>query len=93
MKSRILAVVGLVAIIGTGATFHVFAQTPTPAPGHGKGKMEKHPELIKALRQLNGAKMSLQMAARDFDGHREKAVDLTNQAIKEVEAALASDKK
>jgi hypothetical protein len=86
MKSRVLAVVGLVAILGSSATLGVLAQG-------GKGKMEKHPELIKALRQLNAAKTSLQSAKRDFDGHREKAVDLTSQAIKEVELAIASDKK
>ena len=89
MKFRIPVALGLATVLGSCATFGVLAQNGP----HGKGRMEKHPELIMSLRHLNAAKNTLQKASRDFDGHREKAVDLTNQAIKEVELAIASDKK
>ena len=89
MKSRIPVAIGLATVLGTCATFGVLAQNGQ----RGKGRMEKHPELVMSLRHLNAARTTLQKASRDFDGHREKAVDLTSQAIKEVELAIASDKK
>ena len=98
MKSRVMALSGLIALLGVGATFGVMAQNPpvtTPPVRVGKmGKMgkEHHPELNRALRALNNAKMDLQKANRDFDGHRTKAAELTEQAISEVKAAIASDK-
>jgi len=85
MKSRVLAVIGLVAIFGSSAALGVLAQG-------GKGRMERHPEMVKALRQLRAAKESLKNAAHDYNGHRAKALDLTEQAIKEVELGIASDK-
>jgi hypothetical protein len=100
MKSRMIALAGLVALIGSGAAFGVMAQppggTPTspPAGKHGqRGGKEKHPEMRRALRALQNAKSALQAGAHDLAGHRDKALDLTNQAIKEVQAAIASDKK
>lgn len=94
MKTRVMALSGLVALLGVGATLGVIAQSPTPTPPGRGGKMgkEHHPELNRALRALNNAKMDLQKANRDFDGHRTKAAELTEQAISEVKAAIASDK-
>ncbi len=60
-------------------------------PGRHKGG-EHHPEIRAALRHLNAAKASLQKGSHDFGGHREKALDLTNQAIQECQQALQSDK-
>ncbi len=66
------------------------AQTPIPAPRKGG---ERHPEIRKAMRNLEQAKNNLQNAAHDFAGHREKAMDLTQQALAECKLALESDKK
>src|SRR5579872_4440030 len=82
----------LVAGIGTIATQGpIHAQTPNPG-GINRPHREPHPELRKALRQLQNVKATLQSGARDFSGHREQAVDLVNQAISQVQQAIASDK-
>ena len=97
MRNRIVALCGLIAVIGTGTAYGVMAQNgtgapPTP-PAAGKGRRtERHPELRRALRALNNAETALKAGSHDFSGHREKALDLTQQAIKEVQAAIASDK-
>ncbi len=94
MKSRMLAIAGLATLIVSGVTYGVTAQAGAPVAGRpGHERNERHPELRQALRQLHTAANSLQHAAHDFGGHREKALDLTQNAIKEVEAALASDRK
>ena len=96
--SRILLpVMGLLAISG-GGLIAANAESPVPQlpptgtpPRAGKGH-ERHPELMKALKSLEKAKSDLQKSARDFDGHRAKAEELTEQAIKEVNEAMKSDK-
>ncbi len=96
MKSRLLALGGIVVVLGSGTAFGVLAQNSAPpSGGHGAGqhgKRERHPELIRALRALQNAKTDLSKASRDYAGHREKAADLTQKAIDEVKAAIASDK-
>ncbi|MEP6754756.1 MAG: hypothetical protein ABJA67_04575 [Chthonomonadales bacterium] len=99
MNKRIFALGGLVTLLATTSAFGVYAQQgtptpPTPTPGvRVKGKHEKHPELMKALKALERAKMDLQKADRDFGGHRAKAEQLTEQAISEVKEAFKADKK
>jgi hypothetical protein len=98
MNTKTLALCGLAAVLGLGVTFGVSAQTgttpdPTAAVQAGKMGREKHPELKAALKALRNAKTRLQQAARDFGGHRTKAVEHTDEAIAEVEAAIAFDKK
>jgi len=63
-----------------------------PSAARPGRKGERHPEIRAALRHLNAAKASLQKGSHDFGGHREKALDLTNQAIQEAQQALQSDK-
>ena len=53
---------------------------------------EKHPEIRRALKNLNQAKNNLQKAAHDFGGHREQALDLVQRAIDQCQQALADDK-
>jgi len=65
---------------------------PSQAGQHAK-KHEQHPEMRHALHALENAKHDLEKAAHDFQGHRAKALELTNQAIEEVKAGLAADKK
>jgi len=98
MNTRVRALCGLATILAAGAAFGVSAQTPiAPAISPGvrmaqKGK-EKHPELRAALKALRNAKERLERAAHDYDGHRVKAIEHINEAISEVELAIASDKR
>lgn len=54
---------------------------------------ERHPEIRRALVNLNQAKNNLQRASHDFYGHREQALDLVNRAIDQCQQALKDDKK
>ena len=62
-------------------------------PASKSQKGERHPEMMRALHALEHAKGDLEKAAHDFGGHRAKALELTEQAIQEVKAGLAYDKK
>ena len=54
---------------------------------------ERHPKIRQAIRALERAKGDLQNGAHDFKGHREEALDATNNAITRLRAALACDRK
>jgi len=54
---------------------------------------EAHPEIQGALTHLEQAKGNLERGAHDFGGHRVKALDHTNQAIAECNAAFHYDRK
>ena len=99
MKTRALALGGLASILGLATAFGVSAQTFPGKTGAGPqgGRMgregrERHPELVAALRALRNARERLHKADRDFGGHRAKAEEHTEAAIREVELALAYDK-
>ena len=53
---------------------------------------ERHPQIRAAQRDLTSAKNHLQRAARDFGGHRVKAVALIDQAQDELREALKFDR-
>ena len=53
----------------------------------------KQPQMNAALKQLRAAKSSLQRATPDKGGHRERAIDLVNQAIEQVERGMAYDRR
>jgi hypothetical protein len=52
---------------------------------------EKQPKMRAALAQLHKAKETLKDAEADKGGHRVKAVQLLDEAIKEVEAGITYD--
>lgn len=52
------------------------AALPTPPP---------HPHIHQALEAMRAARGHLQEAAHDFDGHRVKAIEHLDQAIREAE--------
>jgi hypothetical protein len=55
-------------------------------------KIVEFPELTAAKNHLMQAKTSLDKATKDFKGHRAKALEFCDKAIKEVdEAVLAGD--
>ena len=56
-------------------------------------KGERHPKIRQAIRALERAKGDLQNAAHDFHGHREAALDATNRALSQLQAAVACDRK
>ena len=49
---------------------------------------DDHPQMEKALHALENAKEALQHSDHDFQGHRTRALEMTNQAIDEIHAAL-----
>jgi len=81
-RNRIGILVGTVLL---GITFGL-ASTGWSAP------REHHPEIRAAQRDLASAKGHLQAAARDFGGHRAKAVALIEQAQDELRKAVDFDK-
>jgi len=48
----------------------------------------KHPHMHYALRELRVARTELKEAAHDFGGHRVKALEATDAAIKQIDVAL-----
>jgi TolA-binding protein len=95
MKKTLLALVTAAALMAA-TTSPLLAQATGGSPGAqtgGKpGRREHHPEIRQALKHLQMAKQALSRGSKDFSGHREKALDLTNQAIQECQQALQSDK-
>ena len=81
-------------------TGSAYAQNPPPVattavatpvavkPAHH----DRHPEIHKAMRKLKEAKEDLDKAARDFGGHKVKAIAAINQALAELHAGLEFDK-
>ncbi len=51
--------------------------------------LAQQPNMQNALNALFSARSSLQMAAPNKGGHRDRAIVLVNQAIAEVEAGIA----
>jgi hypothetical protein len=49
----------------------------------------QQPNMQNALNALFSARSSLQMAAPNKGGHRDRAINLVNQAIAEVEAGIS----
>jgi len=52
---------------------------------------DKQPAMEAALMHLQKAKRKLENATSDKGGHRKKAIDLTGQAISEVQQGIAAD--
>jgi hypothetical protein len=51
------------------------------------------PHMQSALEHLRRAKGELELADRDKGGHRAKALDLTNDAIRQVERGIEYDRR
>ncbi len=51
------------------------------------------PHMQAALKNLRQARANLNSATADKGGHRERAIDLVNQAIGQVEAGIAYDRR
>ena len=57
--------------------------------GAGLAKAGGQPHMQAALNHLRTAKQALETADPDKGGHRVKAIEFTNSAIREVEAGIA----
>ncbi len=99
MKNRLIATIGIgTALLGTGALVtNAYGLQPQPTSGNKRGirmeRREKHPEIMRAMRNLEQAKRNLQNGAHDFGGHRAKALEHTEQALQECREALKFDKR
>lgn len=56
--------------------------TPVPAP-------PPHPHIKEALESMRAAKRHLETASHDFEGHRVKAIEHLDQAIREAEICMS----
>lgn len=94
---NILPIVGLTALLVTGLAANATAQTPAPGTLQAgttlRQKGERHPEIRKAIKALENAKVHLKEAAHDFGGHRKDALDAVDNAIAQLKLALQFDKK
>ena len=52
---------------------------------------EKQPRMHEALKHLQAAKAQLKKGSHDKGGHRAKALDLVNRAIKQVRKGIKFD--
>lgn len=60
---------------------------PAPVP------QERHPHIRASVAELQSAKEELRTAAHDFCGHRVEAIEKIDQALNQLRAALACDRK
>jgi hypothetical protein len=85
MKSKVKTLAICALVIGA----FCFGKSLTP----GEKKMFEFPELNAAKRDLLSGRGHLDKASRDFGGHRAKAVEHLDKAVKEIdEAILYGDK-
>jgi hypothetical protein len=63
------------------AAVPAIAAVPAPA--------ERHPHIDEALEAMRTAKHQLQTAEHDFGGHRVKAIEHLDQAIREAEICMS----
>ena len=64
------------------------AAVPPAAPAAAVAP-ERHPHIDEALESMRAAKHHLETAEHDFDGHRVKAIEHLNQAIREAEVCMS----
>jgi hypothetical protein len=85
---KISSIILITSLIAAPAVMAQSAPATAPAPTMHR---ERHPEMMRALRELRAARRDLAHAAHDFNGQRVAALNHTNAAITEVEAGLKSD--
>jgi len=68
-------------------------ERPAPRTGQAPLRGERHPEMRKAIAQLERTKALLQeKAASDFGGHKAQAIQLIDQAISQLREGIRSDR-
>jgi hypothetical protein len=100
MNIRRIAILGSMIVLAAMALSGPVTAQPRPAQEIVGARVvtvaqrgiEPHPEMQRALRSLENARVRLERSAHDFHGHRAKALALTDRAIEEVHKALRSDR-
>ncbi len=99
-KRLMMALVAMALVVALAIPLATLAVPPgaggtqAPAKAGKAGGGERHPVIRQAIRQLEHSKMELNKeAARDFEGHRAKAVEHIEQALAELRLALKADVK
>jgi hypothetical protein len=88
--SKTLLVALLSAGVGAATLQAVHAASPIAPIGVSPAQnMDDYPHMQRALDDLHQAKKSLLEAEPKFKGHRDRAIDHVDAAIKECEDALA----
>lgn len=78
MRNRVIAILGTFAVLAAVSWFSiVHAQTSQMA--------RQEPHMTAALTHLQEAKAALQQATPNKGGHRERALQLVDQAIEQVQ--------
>ncbi len=71
-------------VLGVVSTPRMASTAPPPEP---------HPHIRAAVAELREAREELRTAAHDFCGHRAEAVEKTDQALRQLQEALACDRR
>jgi len=66
-----------------------FLSAPTPANTQPRGR---HPRIYEAIRSLEDAREYMRVAHHDFCGHRGRAIEDTDRAIRQMREAAACER-
>jgi hypothetical protein len=93
-RLRHFSTIGILALgLAAGGAAMSFADSNRPSiPPAIQLDGEDHPEIHKALNNLNRAQEALTNAAHDYDGHRAAALKCVNDAIAQCQICLTMDK-
>jgi hypothetical protein len=102
MAKKITTILAAAAFAGALSLPMATSADPGPATAKATGvtaapavpqPRERHPEIRDAVRLLTQAQDRLSHAAHDFGGHRVKAMQHISEALEELHAAQASDRR
>ncbi len=65
------------------------APAVAPVPAASAAMPEPHPHIHEAIEAMRNAKHHLESAEHDFQGHRVKAIEHLDQAIREAEICMS----
>lgn len=92
MRYQKLAVaIACVGLTVATASTSLYAKDKSTPPTVTSAHKWKHPEMHMALNSLRQAHLELQTAPHDFAGHRKISMQVTEEAIQQVETALKLD--
>ncbi len=88
--TTLVALGGLGAVVVGGVALQPQSAQARDSYGYATNN-ERHPEINRAIHNLEQARTDAQHSNRDFGGHRAKAASLINQAIAELQQAKRYD--
>jgi hypothetical protein len=91
MRDNVLKAFGAILLAGVLAAPVLVSAGPQPQPA--PQEHERHPVIRESIEKIERARHDLQdHADRDFGGHRAKAVEHLDQALKELHLAMDYDR-